>query len=244
MINNQAHIYAAVKATNQTNGNGMSNTGLVTNSSVAPQALPTYDRAAQKAAVANTMTGSAASCSGSQSVTWPANTKITGNVSLSHQCTVTVQGNVWITGSLSTSNSAKMVVANSLGATVPNIMVDGQNGATFANSSQLVSNASSTGFEIYTFYSKAGCSPDCASVTGTDLYNSRGVTTIELDNSASASNTVFYSYWSQVQIGNTGQIGAVIGQTIRLNNAGTISFGSSTQLGGNTTWVVKGYRRQ
>src|SRR5665811_1666601 len=90
IINNTAHIYGTVKATNQTNGNAMSNTGLVPNSTVAPQALPTYNRAAQKAAVANNLTGAAASCSGSQTLIWPANTKITGNVSLTNKCKVTV----------------------------------------------------------------------------------------------------------------------------------------------------------
>jgi len=243
-INNSAHIYAAVTATNQTNGSGMSNTGLVAGGSVSPQALPTYNRAAQVAAVTNNMSGSDASCSGSETETWPANTKITGDVNISNKCKVTVQGNIWITGSLTMSNSSQLIVADTLGATVPNIMVDGDDGATFNNSSQLVSNSSGTGFEILTFYSKASCSPDCSSVTGTDLYNSRNVTTIALNNSASAPNTIFYSYWTQVQVGNSGQIGAVIGQTIKLNNAGTISFGSSTQLGGSTTWVVKGYRKQ
>lgn len=245
IINNLAHIYATVKATNQTNGNGMSNTGLVAGSTVSPQALPTYGRAAQEAAVTNNMTGSAASCtSNNGTVTWPANTKITGDVTISHTCKVTVQGNIWITGELEMSNSAQLIVADALGSTVPVIMVDGQEGASFNNSSQLVSNSSGTGFEVVTFYSKASCSPECSSVTGTDLYNSRGITTIALNNSASAPNTTFYSYWTQIQIGNSGQIGAVIGQTIQLNNAGTISFGSSTQLGGSTTWVVKGYRRQ
>jgi Tfp pilus assembly protein PilX len=245
-IDNNAHIYGSVQATNQTDGSGMSDTGLVANSSVSPQPLPTYDRAAQIAAVnsANTMTGSAGSCSGSQNIVWPANTKITGDVSLSHSCTVTVEGNVWITGSLSISNSAKMVVDDSLGTTIPNIMIDGASGATLSNSAQLVANSSGTGFEIYTFYSKASCSPDCTSVTGTDLANSRTVTTISLNNSASAPDTVFYAYWSQVQISNSGQIGAVIGQTVNISNAGAITFGSSASTGGNVTWVVKGYRRQ
>lgn len=243
-INNLARIYATVKATNQTNGSGMSNTGLVAGSSVSPQPLPTYNRATQKAAVAHTISGSAASCSGSSSLTWLANTKITGDVTISTKCKVTVQGNVWITGKLSMANSSQLIVADALGATIPYIMVDGEDGANFANSSQLVSNTSGTGFEIITYYSKASCSPDCTSVTGTDLYNSRGITTIALNNSSSGPNTIFYSYWSQVSVANSGQLGAVIGQTIQLNNAGTISFGTSTQLGGNTTWVVKGYRRQ
>ncbi|HZL07989.1 MAG TPA: hypothetical protein VFC50_02240 [Candidatus Dormibacteraeota bacterium] len=242
-INNTAHIYGTVKATNQTNGSGMSNTGLVAGGSAAPQALPTYNRAAQKAAVTNNLTGSAASCSGKQVLTWPANTKITGNVSISNQCKVTVQGNIWITGNLNISNTAQMAVADSLGSTMPNIMVDGSNGAVFSNSSQLLSNASNTGFEIYTFYSGNACSPDCSTVTGTALATSRSITTISLSNSSGAPNTIFYAYWSQVQVANSGQIGAIIGQTVQLSNTGTITFGSSTGVG-STTWVVKGYRRQ
>jgi hypothetical protein len=106
-----------------------------------------------------------------------------------------------------------------------------------------MSNTSGTGFEVYTFYSQAGCSPDCASVTGTSLASSRTITTIRLSNSASAPNTIFYAYWSQVEISNSGQIGALIGQTIKLSNAGTITFGASTGTG-NTVWVATGYRRQ
>jgi Tfp pilus assembly protein PilX len=241
-LSNNSVIYGNVTATNQTNGSKMFNSGLVSGGTVAPQALPTYNRSAQKAAVTNTMTGAAASCSGKQTQTWPANTKITGNVTISTNCVVTVNGNVWITGSLSLTNSAEMVVANSLGTTVPNIMIDGSGGATFSNGSQLVSNSSSTGFEIYTFWSTASCSPDCASVTGTDLANSRTQTTIALNNSSSAPNTIFYAYWSQVTVSNTGEIGAVIGQTVNLSNAGTITFGSSTTTG-SIVWVVQGYRR-
>ncbi len=239
---NTAHIYGTVTATNQTSGTSMSNPGLVSGT-VAPQALPTYDRAAQKAAVTNNMTGVAASCNGSQNITWPANTKITGNVSVSLACKVTVQGNVWITGNLSVGNTAQLIVANSLGTTLPNIMVDGASGATFNQSAQLVANASNTSFEVLTFYCGAGCSPDSASVTGTVLAASRSITTISLQQSASAPRTIFYAYWSQVQVGNSGQIGAIIGQTLNLNNTGTITFGTSTGTGGPTTWVVTGYRR-
>ncbi len=239
-----ARIYGTVKATNQTSGAGMSNPGLIAGSTVAPQPLPTYDRAAQKSAVTNNITGAAASCSGSDSLVWPANTKIAGNVTIATKCTVVVQGNVWITGSLTVSNSAKMIVADTLGSTVPNIMVDGATGATFNNSAQLVSNASSTGFEVYTFWSNSGCSPDCTTLTGTDLYNSRAVTTINLLQSSTAPNTIFYAYWSQVQIGNSGQIGALIGQTINMNNTGTLTFGAAASIGGPTIYVVQGYRRQ
>lgn len=240
-INNTAHIYGTVKANNQPNGDGMSNPGLVASSGVSAQALPTYDRAGQKAAVTNTITGSAASCSRG-TATWAANTKITGDVSVSNTCKVTVQGNIWITGNLSVSNSAQMIVADSLGSTRPNIMVDGSGGATFSNSATLVSNASGTGFEVYTFWANAACSPDCTTLTGTNLYNSQGVTTINLANSAAGPQTIFYAYWSRVSVSNTGQIGALVGQTIQLSNNSTITFGTATGSG-STFWVVNGYRR-
>jgi hypothetical protein len=241
-LNNSAHIYGTVRANNQTNGAGMTNAGLVSSSGVTAQALPTHDRDAQKAAAVNNLTGSAASCSGSQTRTWEANTKITGNVSISNNCVVTVKGNVWITGTLNTSNSTQMRVDNSVGTIIPIIMVDGSGGATFSNSSNLVSNSSSTGFQIITFWSQASCSPNCADVTGTDLYNSRNTETIRLNNSAQGANTIFYSRWSKVNVSNSGQIGALIGQVIQLSNSGTITFGTSTGTG-TTTWVVSDYRR-
>lgn len=239
----QAHIYGEVKATNQTNGSGMSDPGLVSGS-VPPESLPTYDRNAQKAAVATTTTGAAASCSGSQTRTWAANTKIVGDVSITNQCKVTVQGDVWITGSLTMRNSSELKLADSAGANMAHIMVDGLTGAQFLQSAALKSNASSTGFEILTFYSTdASCSPDCATVTGVPLSTSRLITTILLNNSGNAPNTIFYAYWTQLQVSNSGQIGAVIGQTIKLDNTGTITFGVGTGTG-DVTWVVKGYRRQ
>ena len=242
-ISGTAHIYGVVNATNQTSGTGMSNSGVVATGSSAPQALPTYDRASQKAAATNNMTGAAASCSNKQNVVWPANTKITGNVTTTQQCTITIMGNVWITGSLSTNNTSKLIVDDSLGSTRPVIMVDGSGGATFGSSSQIVSNASSTGAEVITYYSTAACSPDCSSVTGTDLATSRTFTTINLQQSAQGPNTIFYAYWTEAQLSNSGQLGAVIGQTIQLSNTATITFGSSSGTG-STTWVVKGYRRQ
>jgi Tfp pilus assembly protein PilX len=244
-ISNTAHIYGEVRATNQTNGSGMSSPGLVSGSTVAPQALPTYDRAAQKAAITQTITGAAASCSGSGSTrTWLANTKIIGNVTISNKCKVTVLGNVWITGSLNLSNNGtEIIVADSLGSTRPNIMVDAAGGISISTSAAIRANTTGTGFGFYTFYSTASCTPDCTNVTGTDLATSRSVTTINIDTSGDAANSIFYAYWSQVQLANSGQIGALIGQTIRLSNSGTVTFGSSVSTG-EVTWVSKGYRRQ
>jgi hypothetical protein len=242
MISGLAKIYGKVTANNQSNGAGMSLPGL-TAGTVTTQALPTYNRAAQKAAVATNMTGAAASCNGSQNINWPANLKITGDVAITGQCNVTVSGNVWITGNLTMGNTSIMKVSDTLGTTAPNIMIDGSTGATFSQSAKLASNASVTGFKIYTFWSNGTCSPDCTNLTGPDLASSRTVTTINLQNSASGPNTVFYAYWSQVSVGNSGAIGAIIGQTIYINNSGTLTFGASVQVGGPTVYVVNGYRR-
>jgi hypothetical protein len=47
-----------------------------------------------------------------------------------------------------------------------------------------------------------------------------------------------------VNVANTGSIGALVGQTVQLQNSGTISFGTSVVTGGGTTaWIIDGYRR-
>lgn len=242
-MTNTAHIYGEVQATNQTDGSQMSNPGLVAGSA-APEPLPTYDRAAQQAAISNNMTGSSASCSGSQSKTWPVNTKITGDVKLNNTCTVTVQGDVWITGKLELTNSTQLIIPSSVGSVRPRIMVDSNNGINFSNASKVTVNNLGTGAEFYAFYSTASCSPDCTSVTGVDLANSRSIKTISLANSASGKNSIFYAYWSQAEISNSGEIGAVIGQTIKMSNAAAITFGVTTGFGGDTVWVLNSYRKQ
>jgi hypothetical protein len=240
-MSNTAWIYGSVKANNQTSGAQMSNPGLVASSGVATQSLPTYDRAAQKAAVTTTITGSAASCSGT-SQTWAANTKIVGDVTINNKCVVTIAGNIWITGSLTLKNSAQILVADSLGSTRPIIMVDGASGVTLNNSAKLASNSSGTGLELISFYSTAACSPDCTSLSGTDLNNSRNITTINLQQSATGPQTVFYAYWTKVEIGNSGQLGSLIGQTVQLENTGTITFTTSTGTG-VTAWIISSYQR-
>ncbi len=241
-IGNTAKIYGSVRANNQTNGANMLTPGLTSSSGVSTRALPTYDRAAQKAAVSTTITGASASCNTNTTRTWTANTKITGDVSISNKCKVTVQGNVWITGNFSMGNTAQLIVPGSAGTTKPIIMIDGSSGAIFNQSAALTPNASGTGFEIITFYSTAACSPDCSSISGTDLNNSRGIKTISLLQSSTAQGTIFYAYWTLVDIGNSGQLGALIGQTIKLENTGTITFTTSAGVG-TTSWVVHGYRR-
>lgn len=240
-LTHSAHIYGDVKANNQTDGSDMSGPGLTASSGVPALPLPVHDRDAQKAAITTTINASAANCN-SGTTTWAANTKIEGNVVISNSCQVTVMGDVWITGTLTVRNTAQVIVPDSLGTTRPNIMIDGSS-AQFQNSGLLKSNASGTGFQIVTYRSSPSCSPDCADVTGQELYNSRNLTTIALSQSASAPNTIFYAKWSRVTVGNTGQIGALIGQTVELTNSGTITFGTSVPGVGTTGWVIDNYRR-
>jgi hypothetical protein len=239
-ISGTAHIYGTVKANNQTTGTAMSDPGLVAGA-VTPSALPTHDRNAQKAAVATTDTAATAGCSNGTK-NWPANYKITGNVTVSGTCQVTINGDVWITGTLSVRNSAILRISNTLGTTMPNIMVDGAT-ATFRNSATIASNASSTGAQLLTYFSTASCQPDCANVTGTDLYNSRNTVTIDFDNSASAPNSILYARWTRVNLGNSGGVGALVGQTIALRNSATVTFGTAINSLGTTYWVLDGYRR-
>ncbi len=240
-LGNTSHIYGAVRATNQTNGANMSNTGLVPNSIVAPVGLPSYDRQAQVNAVTTTLTGSSASCGNKDTRTWQANTKITGNVTISQNCVVTILGNIWITGNFSLSNSSRLKVADSI-TSLPTIMVDGSAGATLSQSSAILANNSSLGAQIITFYSKASCSPDCATVTGSDLFNSRNVVTLSIGNSGLAAGSFFYARWSEIDVSQSGSIGGVLGQTVNLNNTGNISFGSNLSSG-QSIWSIKNYQQ-
>jgi Tfp pilus assembly protein PilX len=241
-ISNSAKIYGSVKANGQTVTTGLLSPGLVASSGVVARSMPPHDRAAQIAIIAATQTATQASCSGGTK-TWPANLKITGNVSISNTCKVTVLGDVWITGTFSITNSSELIVSNTLGSTRPNIMIDGSL-ASFRNSSTIVSNSSSTGAQVITYWSNSGCSPNCSDVTGVDLYNSRNSSTITLDNSSSGPNSVFYARWSRVEVVNSGQIGALVGQTIQLRNSGTITFGTTVNPGGGDAyWVISQYQR-
>lgn len=243
-----ARIYADVRATNQTTGTNMFNPGLVPGQTVDPIVLPDYDRDAQKAAVATTLTSSDSTiaCGNNQSKTWPANVKITGNVSLGNNCTVTVSGNTWLTGNLTFGNNAKIVVAASVGTTRPTFMIDGSSGFVSGNNSQVLPNASGTGIYFITYWSSdTGCSPDCNNVTGNFLKNSQDVVTINLNNNASAPNSILYARWSRVSVSNNGQLGAVAGQSISLGNNAVINFTASVPGSSNltVTWVKRGYLR-
>jgi hypothetical protein len=159
-MGNNSKIYANVQATNQTTGTNMFNPGLIAGSHFDPIVLPTFDRTSFKNTVnasGQTMTAAQAStCSGGVA-NWPANVKITGgNVTTPNNCTVKINGNVWITsGSFIPGNNSKLAVQNSLGTTMPDIVVDGSGGITLSNNATVTPNASNTGIEFLTFWSAA-----------------------------------------------------------------------------------------
>jgi Tfp pilus assembly protein PilX len=248
-LNNNSLIYGNVQATNQTTGTNMFNPGLIAGSHFDPVALTSFDRAGFKATVnasGQALTGAQASnCPNGGTINWPANVKITGDVTIQNKCTIKVNGNVWITGSVNIQNNANIAVQNGVGATTPDIVVDGSTGFIIGNKGSITPNASGTSVEILTFYSTAPCSPDCSTITGTDLHNSQSTLTIDLSNTGSAPNAVLYAYWSKVRLSNNGSLGAVTGQTVELGNNAVINF-SSTVPGSNnqiTTWVKRGYMR-
>jgi hypothetical protein len=251
-LGTNAKIYANVQAKNQTTGTNMFNPGLVacSGTNCNPVSLPTYGRAAQKAAVTSTYASSdgAIACGNNASKSWPANVKITGNITTGNNCTVTINGDVWITGSVTMGNGSKFVVADSLGTTMPTMMLDGGNasgtgGFIFGNNSQILPNISGTGLQVVSFWSDSSCSPDCASLTGTELHDSQNITTINLSNNGSAPNSILWSHWTKVKVANNGAIGAVAGQTVELGSNAIINFTSSVPGSDNrvTTWVKRGY---
>lgn len=253
-MGNNARIYADVRAKNQTTGTNMSNPGLVACSGTDcdPVVLPTYNRVAQVTAVAVTYASTHANiaCGNNGNKSWPANVKVTGNITLGNNCTVTINGDTWLTGNVTMGNNSKFVVADSLGTTRPTIMVDGGNtsgtgGFRFGNNAQIVPNSSNTGVQVVSFWSNSACSPDCSSLTGTSLYNSQNVITIDLSNNGSASHTILWAHWTKVRVSNNGAIGAVTGQTIELGNNAVINFTASVPGSDNlvTTWVKRGYMR-
>jgi len=242
-------IYGNVQATNQTNGSNMYNPGLVSGATFAPIPMPAFDRSGFKSTVTasgQTMTGAAAStCPNGGTINWPANLKITGDVSIQNKCTIKINGNVWISGSVNIQNNANFVVQDGVGTTTPAIVVDGSSGFVIGNKGSITPNNQGTSVEILTFWSAASCSPDCTSLTGTDLYNSQSALTIDLSNTGSALNAILYAYWSKVRLANNGSLGAVSGQTVELGNNAVITFGSAVPGSDNqvTTWVKRGYMR-
>ncbi len=209
--------------------------------------MPTYDRAAHVGRM--TTTGNASdntyNCSNWIPVlefkrTWPANLRLNGNVNINSSCDLTITGDVYITGNLVMGGGSTVRIADSLGTTVPRIVVDGT--ITLGSGSKVYANSEGTSAQIITYKSTAACSPSCANVTGTDLYNSQNQQNLLVNGGGSFPGLGVWAYWSKAKISEGGIIGSVIAQTIDMSGAGNVTFGT-TLSSGTTTWTIRSYQR-
>jgi len=245
------HIYGTVCATGQTStgphnnisgGNG--GAGLQVGCTAPAVSEPTYDRAAQVAAVTTTEPSTNTDIDCTKWVnpvgfvrTWPANLKITGNVNLASSCDLTLTGNVYITGNLTIGGAAKIRVADSLGTTRPVIIVDGT--ITVGGSGSMVANSSGTGIEFISFKNSTG--NPAATLSGNDLYTSQSQTTVTVGGAANLAGFIFDAYWGEIVITGSGNIGAAIGQTVNMDGSGTVTFGTGIAAG-SRTWTITSYQ--
>lgn len=216
---------------------------------------PTYDRSAQISAVTTTSTVTTTDKKTGQvnntdntytcqswpyDRSWPANLKLNGNVTIDGSCNVTVNGNVYITGNLTIGGASKLTVSSSAGTTRPVIIVDGT--ITLGGSAALLANGNGTGMEFISFKSSASCSPSCTSLSGNDLKTSQGLQTVTIGGGVNLPGMIFDAYWGKITITGSGNIGSAIGQTVDMNGAGTVVFGTSLASGAKT-WTVTSYQQ-
>lgn len=210
--------------------------------------MPADNRAALKAAgFPISRAASSAQCPWpTNATTWAGGTHFTGgDINISNNCVVTVTGDIWIDGGLVLSNNTSLISAVP-GGGVANIMIDGSNGFKPSNNSSMASSTSGgNAFNVTTYWANAPCSPNCTTLTGSQLYNSQQNETIVTSNNFTAAGTSLYSRWSALHITNNTAVGPLAGQRISLDNNGTITIGtgSSGGGGGTTTWAVRYYEQ-
>lgn len=240
-------IYGTVCATGQTStgpknniqgGNG--GLGLKPGCTAPVYPQPTYDRAAQLAAVTTTAAGNSNTyvCnSWPFTRNWPANLKLTGNVSIGSSCDITISGNAYITGDLDIGGAAKIRVADSLGTNRPTVIVDGT--ITVGGSAAMIANSSGTGIQFISYKNSTG--NPAATVTGNDLKASQGLQAITVGGAVNLPGMIFNAYWGKVSLSGSGNVGAAAGQTVDLSGAGTVIFGT-TLSSGSKTWTITSYQ--
>jgi len=246
------YIYGTTCATGQTStgpnpsGNilpGSTGSGLVAGCTAPPVSQPTYDKAAHMAAVTTTAAGTNNTyvcASWPFNRTWPAHLKLTGNVTIASSCNLVITGDAYITGDLTMGGAATITIADSVGTTRPVIVVDGK--ITMGGSARILANASGTGAQFISFKSSASCNPNCTTVTGNDLYTSMNTETVNVGGAVNLPGMIFQAYWGKITLDGSGNLGAAIGQTVDMDGAGTVLFGTSLSSG-TTTWAITGYQR-
>ena len=243
------YIYGSVCATNQTstgpNGNeiqpGNGGQGLESGCIANPISTPTYNWQNQESSVTTTASGTSGqySCSGSGSVTLPANIELTGsNIEWGNSCNYDLKGNVYIPGNLTINGAAQVSVDNSLGSTMPVVLVGGT--ITVDGSATILENSDKTGVDFISIDSNADCGSSCTSITGTALYNTMTFQTISVGGASQVQGSIFDAYWGEVTLDGSGLIGGAAGQTINMSGTGTVTFGTELDSG-STTWTITSY---
>ncbi len=245
-------IYGTVCATGQTSTGPNKDKNIQTGNGgqglkpgcVAPAvATPSYDRAAHVAAMTTTASGTSNTyvCNNWPFArTWPKNLQLTGNVNVDGSCEILVKGDVHITGNLNLGGASRITIDNALGTTRPVIVVDGT--INVGGSARIIANSSGTGAHFISYKSTAACSPTCTNVTGTDLKNSQNLQTISVGGGVNMPGMIFQAYWTKVSLNGSGNVGAAVGQTVDLQGAGTVTFGTILSSG-NRSWTVTSYQQ-
>lgn len=248
-MQHSTRIYGTVCATGQTStgpnnniqpGNG--GQGLIAGC-VAPEvSQPSYDKSAHVAAVTTTSssTNNTYVCnSWPFNRSWPANLQLTGSTTIASSCNVTINGNAYITGNLTIGGAATIRVAESAGTTRPIVLVDGN--ITVNGSAQVIANSYGTGVHFISWNSNASCGSNCTNITGTELKNTSTFETISVGGSVSVPGVIFQSYWGKTTLSGSGNVGSAVGQTVELDGAGTVTFGTELSSG-VSTWTISSYQ--
>lgn len=226
---------------------GITGGGLIPGCVAPPLPMPTYDRAAHISRMSTSGNASDTTYDCSKWVqtagfvrTWPSNLRLNGNVTAASSCDLTITGDVYITGNFTVDGGATIRIADSLGTTVPKIVVDGT--VNLGGGGRILTNASGTAAQIISYRSTAACNPNCTNVTGTDLYNSQNQQNVTVNGGGTYPGVGVWAYWSKATIAGSGLVGSVIGQKVDMSGAGNITFGTSLSSG-TTTWTIRSYQR-
>jgi Tfp pilus assembly protein PilX len=201
---------------------------------------PTYNKQAQVNAVASTSTSNTTpyKCNGSNTIVYPANLELTGNVNMGSGCTYYIKGNIYITGNLTINGSARVYVDDSLGSTRPTVLVDGT--IDVGGSASIIPNSANTSAYLISWASNAACGSSCTTITGAALKNTSTYKTVTVEGGASVPGGIFQAYWGEVYISGSGNIGSAAGLTVDLQG-GSLTFGTILSSG-VSTWTMSSYQ--
>lgn len=217
--------------------------GLVPGCVAPPVSMPTYDKAEHISRVEtiSSMSNTNYDCgtwraSDGFKRTWPKNLQLNGNVTIGNSCDLTITGDVYITGNLVISGSASITVDESLGDTIPTIIVNGTVSA--GSGGRIIANSSGSAIRIISFASYNNCDPLC---TGDNLKKSQNIIGVIINGAGQYPGSIFQAYWSTIKISGSGLVGSALGQMVDMEGAGNITFGTGLSSG-TTTWTIRSYQ--